>query len=49
MIVEVMGMDEEQVVPVKADATALPFKKVFLIRWLPRTPTNCFVRDPETP
>ena len=33
---EQMGLTEQQITPVKADAAALPFEKIFLMRSFPR-------------
>lgn len=42
-----MGLSEEQIIPVKADATALPFDKEFFDAVVSTDSYNYFGRDPE--
>ena len=42
-----MGLNDEQIIPVKADATALPFKKEFFDAIVTVDSYNYFGRDPE--
>ncbi len=42
-----MGLSEEQIIPVKADATALPFNKEFFDAVVSTDSYNYFGRDPE--
>ncbi|MGN0711131.1 MAG: SAM-dependent methyltransferase [Anaerovoracaceae bacterium] len=42
-----MGLDDEQIIPVKADATDLPFEKEFFDAVISTDSYNYFGRDPE--